>query len=334
MSKLWANRRLRRERRLVPAGAASRRARVREPRRAGRAATGGLPVASIFACDRPRIAADWAARAPYNAPVNRDERSDDFLVRPVPALGRRVHRVGLSASFGLSETGIEAALERGLQYVFWNPTARKLTAVLSRIPPGRREQLVIATGPSLGFGAGSVRRRVERALRVLRSDYLDVLQLYWLGRMSSARGAVVDEMLRLQEEGKVRALGASIHDRVRAGELARSGPLDLLMIRYNAAHPGAETDIFPHLEERKPAVVAYTATAWRRLLKKPRGWSGEAMSAGDCYRFCLSSPHVDVVLMGARDERELEENLRALERGPLAAEELAALREFGRAVHG
>ena len=35
------------------------------------------------------------------------------------------------------------------------------------------------------------------------------------------------------------------------------------MIRYNAAHPGAERDIFPHLEARRPAVVAYTATSWR-----------------------------------------------------------------------
>jgi len=39
-------------------------------------------------------------------------------------------------------------------------------------------------------------------------------------------------------EGKVRALGVSIHDRPRAGALAEESILDLLMIRYNAAHPG------------------------------------------------------------------------------------------------
>ena len=38
------------------------------------------------------------------------------------------------------------------------------------------------------------------------------------------------------------------------------------MIRYNAAHPGAEQDVFPHLAARQPAVVAYTATSWRKLL--------------------------------------------------------------------
>jgi aryl-alcohol dehydrogenase-like predicted oxidoreductase len=260
--------------------------------------------------------------------------STEFLRRDVPTFGRSVHRVGVSASFGLDERGIEAAFERGLQYVFWNPTAATLTRVLSRLKPAQRERLVIATGPSFGFMAGSVRRRVERVLKLLGSEYLDVLQLYWLGRMSAYRQPVIEEMLRLKEEGKVRVLGASIHDRPRAGELAESGPLDLLMVRYNAAHPGAETDIFPHLAKRRPAVVAYTATAWRRLLTKPPGWSGAAATPGDCYRFCLSNAHVDVVLMGVRTVEELDENLHALERGPLSDGEMQRLRAFGRAVHG
>lgn len=258
----------------------------------------------------------------------------DFLHRQVPALGRRVHRVGVSASFGLDERGIEAAFERGLEYVFWNPTAASLTNVLGRLKPAQRERLVIATGPSFGYLASSVRRRVERALKILRSDYIDVLQLYWLGRMSAYRRPIIDEMLRLKDEGKVKVIGASIHDRPRAGELAESGPLELFMIRYNAAHPGAETDIFPHLSRRHPAVVAYTATAWRKLLVKPLGWNGEPATPGDCYRFCLSSPHVDVVLMGVRTQQELEENLRVLDRGPLDDAEMQRLRAFGRVVHG
>ena len=41
----------------------------------------------------------------------------------------------------------------------------------------------------------------------------------------------------------MRSLGVSIHDRPRAGWLAEDSPLDLLMIRYNAAHTGAEKDM-------------------------------------------------------------------------------------------
>ena len=35
--------------------------------------------------------------------------------------------------------------------------------------------------------------------------------------------------------------------------------LDVYMIRYNAAHRGAEHDIFPHLAAYNPGVVSYTA---------------------------------------------------------------------------
>ncbi len=58
------------------------------------------------------------------------------------------------------------------------------------------------------------------------------------------------------------------------------------------------------------------------------------MTAGDCYRFCLSNPHVDVTLTGVKSQAELEQNLRALERGPLSAEEEAWMRRFGATVHG
>ncbi len=58
------------------------------------------------------------------------------------------------------------------------------------------------------------------------------------------------------------------------------------------------------------------------------------MTAGDCYRFQLSSPHVDLALTGPKSRAEVEENLDALAKGPLTADEEAWMREFGRAVHG
>lgn len=260
--------------------------------------------------------------------------ANEFLSREVSALRRRVHRVGLATDYGLNERDIEAALERGLDYVYWSPSARALTRVLRRLSPERRERLVIATGPTFGYLAASPRRRVERVLKLLGTEQLGVLQLYWLGRMSALRPSVVEEMLKLKEAGKVRAIGASIHDRVRAAELARQGPLDLLMIRYNAAHPGAERDIFPHLGARNPALIAYTATNWGRLLRPQGAFPDFTPSAADCYRFCLTNPHVDVTLMAPKTIAELDENLSALERGPLAEHEMKRLREFGRAVHG
>jgi len=260
----------------------------------------------------------------------------DFTRRDVPALRRSVFRLGLAANYGIDARGFEGALDRGVDYVFW--TRRRTGGVkepFRRALAQRREQIVVATGPTVGWFGGSVRSAAEQCLRELGTDYLDVFHLFWVGVGAAWTDATASALARLKEEGKVRAIGISIHDRKRAGELAASAPIDLFMLRYNAAHPGAEQDVFPHMSRaKKPAVVAYTATSWRKLLKRPRGWSGPVMTAGDCYRFCLSNDLVDVVLTGPATEQQLDENLAALERGPLSAEENAWMRAFGSAVHG
>jgi hypothetical protein len=289
----------------------------------------------------PKGCAERASRAPSQPHALAEEGSivaegetvNDFICREIPRLGRKLFRLGLSGSFGLDEAGCREALER-IQYVFWSPLMKGLTPALRDALARDRERYVVSAGPLLGYLPGALRHGAERALRTLGVDYLDVFQLYWLGRMSVFTGAVQSELVKLRDEGKIRAIGVSIHNRKRAGKLAEDSILDLLMVRYNATHPGAEQEIFPHLARRRPVVVAYTATAWRRLLHAPGGWKGPVPTAGDCYRFCLTNPNVDVVLSGPRNVVELRKNLDALEKGPLSSGEMTFLREFGEAVHG
>jgi aryl-alcohol dehydrogenase-like predicted oxidoreductase len=258
----------------------------------------------------------------------------DFLKRDVQALKKKNFvRLGIASNYGLDENGCREALET-CRYVFWNPRAKTMTVPLREAIKRSRESYVIAGGPTVSVLHGQLSRYVDRVRTLLQSDYIDVLQLYWLGTTSHLSRSMQDELVRLRESGSIRAAGVSIHNRTRAGRLAADSILDLFMIRYNAAHPGAERDIFPHLAKRHPAIVAYTATSWRKLLKQPKGWSGPAMSAGDCYRFCLNSPHVDVVMTAPKSIQEFRDNLRELEKGPLSAEEEAWMREFGRCVHG
>jgi aryl-alcohol dehydrogenase-like predicted oxidoreductase len=186
----------------------------------------------------------------------------------------------------------------------------------------------------IGWFGWGVRSGAESLLRTLGTDYLDVYQLGWVGVGASLNRTTERELIHLRESGKVRAISVSIHDRARAGQLARTSPLDMLMIRYNAEHPGAEKDIFPHRGNGKPSILAYTATSWRRLLKPPKGWQGPTMTAGDCYRFQLSNPHVDVALTGPATRAQLEENLAALDEGPLSPDEDRWMREYGQLTHG
>lgn len=258
-----------------------------------------------------------------------------WLYKTPPALGgKRVFRLGLAANYGIPEDGVRAGMDRGVNFFFCTMRDKEMRRPLREALKQRRESVLVAGVTTLGWFGWGVRRGAEKLLKDLGTDYLDVYLLGWLGVGSAWNSTTEREMVHLRESGKVRALGVSIHDRPRAGKLAESSPLDLLMIRYNAAHPGAEREIFPHVSDGKPAVLAYTATAWRRLLKRPKAWDGPVMTAGDCYRFQLSSPHVDLAITGPRDRAELEQNLDALAKGPLDPDEEKWMRAFGRAVHG
>ncbi len=260
--------------------------------------------------------------------------NDDFLYRDIPALGRRLFRLGLATNYGVEGVDLEWALEQGVNYVFWTPKARHVTPSLKGALKHDRESIVLACGPTTGYFGGGIRRACERMLKKLDTEYIDIFQIFWLGRTSAWTPSTIDALVSLRESGLVRAIGVSIHDRKRAGKLVEDSPLDMLMVRYNAAHPGAEMDIFPHLAKRKPAIVAYTATRWRGLLKRPKGWNGPVMTASDCYRFCLSNPHVDLALTGPKNRRQLQENIRNLrEKGPLSEEETHWIRDFGQVVH-
>jgi aryl-alcohol dehydrogenase-like predicted oxidoreductase len=259
----------------------------------------------------------------------------DFAFRDVAGVKKRSFRLGLACNFGIDAQAAEAAFERGVNFVYYTRSGTRgvrpaVQAALKR----DRERMILCAGTTIGYFGANVRSAAERMLKVLGTDYLDIFLLHWLGVTSAFNDGTVKALLELKAQGKVRAIGVSIHDRPRAGKLAEDSPLDLLMLRYNAAHPGAERDVFPHLERRKPSVIAYTATSWRKLLRRPSGWDGPVMTGPDCYRFCLSSAHVDVVLCGPKSVEELNENLTAIEKGPLTPEEDTWMRRFGAAVHG
>ncbi|MER2560981.1 MAG: aldo/keto reductase [Myxococcaceae bacterium] len=259
----------------------------------------------------------------------------DFAHTTLRAVKKPTHRMGLALNFGLDANGLNAAIDRGITYFFFQKLKTGYAVpVLKQAFKANREKFILAGGPSLAFFGGSVRRGCESLLKTFGTDYIDVFQLFWLSKMSAWTPGTIEALVKLKEEGKVRSIGVSIHDRPRAGKMAEDSPLDLFMLRYNAAHPGAEKDIFPHLEKRKPSVVAYTATSWRKLLTAPKGWTGPTMTAGDCYRFCLSNPSVDVVLMGPSNQQQLDENLKAVDKGPLSDDELKWMREYGRLAHG
>jgi aryl-alcohol dehydrogenase-like predicted oxidoreductase len=255
-----------------------------------------------------------------------------FTETTLTRVGKPVHRLGLALNYGLDPSDLEAAVERGPNYLFWTQSMRKMAEPVKRVLARDRDRMVLATGPTLGFFAGGIHRACERLLKQLGTDYIDVFHLFWVGKSSALTEGTMEALVKLREAGKVRAIAVSIHDRPRAGRLAADSPLDMLMVRYNAAHPGAERDIFPHLHPDKQ-LVSYTSTAWKKLLSAPSGWTGAVPTAMDCYRFALSAEQISVTLCAPANLTELDQNLAALDRGPLSEDEQSFMREFGKAAH-
>jgi aryl-alcohol dehydrogenase-like predicted oxidoreductase len=260
----------------------------------------------------------------------------EFLVSPFGNLGRTVHRLGLSASYRPGRETVHRALDAGLNVLFCYGFDGQMKSALRELTPSRRRELVYVTGAyNLLWGHPNLRRSLEKRLRQLRTDYLDCFLFLGVMGKESFLDRALEELQRFRQEGKVLSTGVSIHARKLAGSLVARGAIQALMMRYNAAHRGAEQEIFPHLAAHSPAVISYTATRWTYLLRRPRGWpkDGRVPNAGMCYRFVLSNPNVQVCLTAPRSLREFEENLAAVREGPLGEDEMQHMRDFGDAVH-
>ena len=269
-------------------------------------------------------------------------KETDFSHVDLPHLGKRVFRLGVAGNYGLQTEDIHRAAELGANFWFWTANMRKATPALKEILARDREKHVVAAMGGLTVTARGPGKIVDRARRLLGIDTVDLYLLSYLGRISRFSQAIQDTLVKLRESGAVRAVGTSTHNRVRAGELARDSILDALMIRYNAAHPGAEQDIFPHLEARNPLIISYTTTSWRQLLKPVKGIEMPPFPGDEsvppltpelCYRFVLQSPHVHVALTAPKTGAQLEQNIKSVEQGPLPPEVDEWVRQYGREVH-
>lgn len=237
--------------------------------------------------------------------------------------------LGLGSSFGVAGADIEHAFDRGVNYFYWGSFrkpgfGRGLKALVQQ---GRRERMLIVV-QSYTRVAALMGSSLDSALRALDTDYADFLLLGWWNALPPPR--IMDAARRLRDEGRCRHIMISCHDRLAFQRYAEQPDVTAIMVRYNAAHPGAEHEVFPVLGAAPPAVIAYTATRWGDLINPQLTPAGEPTPrASDCYRFALSNPSVQVCIAGPKDRNELDEAMAALDRGAMSADELAWMRRVG-----
>ena len=243
-------------------------------------------------------------------------------------------RLGIGAAYGAPPESLEAAFEAGCNYFYWGAlrNSKMATAIRNIVNKGKRDDLIVVIQDFRRSRHG-VENSFMRGLKKLGLDYADVLLLGWYKNPPKAK--VLDTLEKLKDKQVFRYLGISGHNRALFPELAKDPRYDLFQIRYNAANRGAEQDIFPHLPERRPGIVIFTATRKMSLVKSMKIPSDEKRpTAGDCYRFVLSNPSVDVVITGPSKAAQLNENLEEVRKGPLNDNELEWMRRIGDRVYG
>ena len=269
----------------------------------------------------------------------------NFRERPAqyadfPPLGK-VCRLGLATrgNTTLEPEDVLHAIDCGVNYLNWCSHPDGLSDAVCQLG-SRRKDVFIAT-QIYAHTAEEAKREINGYLAAMRTDYLDALTFYYLESQHewetiiSNNGAmrVLDKM---KSDGTLRAIGVTSHQRDFGAKLASSGKVDCLMIRYNAAHRGAEADIFPVTKTLSIPVISYTGTRWGALLKgtpdDPKDFVPPP--APDWYRFTLCHPEVTVSLMAPNGRLELDENLKLLEewRG-INSSEYSMLKEHGDRVH-
>jgi len=243
---------------------------------------------------------------------------------------------------------IEAAFEAGINFFFisadlhwpWYEGTRQGVRQLLKHRPASREQIVVAgvsylmaplTEHCLPF-----RELLQEIPELRRIDLLIAGAAY--GKEYGERLPAYEKRRREQWLG-ARAIGTTFHDRAAALWAIQDRLIDLAFVRYNPAHAGARKDLFPHVPSAVPAREAaangkdartllfcfnstsahLTSEELKDLgLNEHPSWSPEIT---DHYRYVLTRPEVNGILMAPETPEELEGIARALVKGPLTIEE-------------
>ena len=155
---------------------------------------------------------------------------------------------------------------------------------------------------SFDFSAEYTRMSVERSLKRLGRDYIDMVLVHSDGNdMRIIREeAVCDTLQQLKREGLIRAVGMST--KTVEGGIWCVEHMDVVMASYNTAY----TDELPVLQR--------AAELNKGVLIKKGLQSGHAQSVEEALRFVFAQPAVHSVIVGTINPAHLRDNVAVTER--------------------
>src|SRR3954468_23064888 len=106
-----------------------------------------------------------------------------------------------------------------------------------------------------------LRERLERSLRDLKTDCIDLVQLHTWTRAWNRAPRALDTLRKFQKQEKLLGIGISTaeHDQNSLIELMRNGWLDAVQVIYNIFDQEPQAEFFPAAKESNVSVIVRVA---------------------------------------------------------------------------
>ncbi len=249
---------------------------------------------------------------------------------------------------------IELALDLGVNVLDTAECYGQSEESIGQAVSHRRQEYYLFTKCGHAIGSGIdlpdwhpqlLEQSIERSLRRLKTDYLDLVQLHSCSEQLLRDGEVIAVLQRARDAGKARYIGYS-GDRRAALYAVHCGAFDVLQTSVNIADQEAIDLTIPAARARHMGVIAKRSVAgaawkmqqkptdevqaayWQRLTvlryEFLRGNLDEVASTA--LRFTLSVPGVSVALVGTSRPDHMQRNVALLDAGSLPEDLVASIR--------
>jgi predicted aldo/keto reductase-like oxidoreductase len=229
------------------------------------------------------------------------------------------------------------AYELGVNYfdcarIYWEGKSEQVYGDV--LPPFRKHIFLTSKSPQRSRQGAEA--DLQKSLRALKTDYLDLWQIHQVSMMDEveqifAPGGAMEAFESAKQAGKCRFIGFTGHHdpQVHLAMLKKYDKYDTILMPLNAADPSYlsfEKNVLPIAVERGMGIQAMKSTANSKLL--------QAISLRDCLSYVLSLP-VHCLALGCTTIGQIEDDVRiARQFKPLAEDQLAQIRAQGAKLKG
>ena len=155
-------------------------------------------------------------------------------------------------------TTVRHALDRGVNFLDTAPAygGGRSEELVGRAIQGRRDKVVVATKFSASKSE-DVRPSVEKSLKFLNTDYIDLLQQHWPAPGFRPEAALT-ELEKLKQEGKIKAIGVSNWMEPEWDEVKDPARVYTLQPCHNFLWRSIEKKVLPLCRQHNIAVLPYS----------------------------------------------------------------------------